>query len=1291
MKAWKCCLALVLSLMIFTTSVNISEAAGTYDIENFIWKADEAEIVAEFYGLDKKEIDVLKNNAINGGREYTLFAPYDNGTGGKRDLIAVDYLNKKVYAKALYTEGLAWLPTTAVLSAEGEEKETIVLTAGVCYYNEVEYYASEAFTYDGYSYTVEVNYQLYVEVAPTEQIRILQIPVVLTQTAVNLETNLEGVCSELENLGDMIPALNELLAFEFPVEEIVENKETGEKEKIESTEPAFDPEEDADIIETIETLYQEYTENEGLILYNLSEEYRRLGGKNILAYTFSKGAQIQQESAALYEKVSILKDSTRLRNVCKELYTEAPDLYAQLKNLQRTLRNLRGSAADSSELEGLRDTANWTILDENIKAQIFAESYTEEDFAALESAVYALRNYEPEVPEMKTETLVAAEIRVGCDITMYDISVSMNAMAVSGVLEDSGVYELEVFGTTITLLEGATADEIKTAIEQTGIESMALSAWNSVNSIYEIDTRYYNRKESGIPTTLYDNAACEISYSPKFYKVKTNFRGNAELPFGFQFELPVSSDEEISYEYIVETESGGKVSYNEGMTFKVTQHVTITQLEGAEKVEYRLYDFLINDKQYTMSREAKQVLANTAVDSPTLKIRMPDGRTVGDIIEENGAYRIEAQDYSAGILGMTWEPDTVYLMNNNEILFEVPFEGNTATWAVEGFTHVNVTYRLKIEKVSAGLMNRPVDETGDVLYALNLPHELVTHTVKQNQLLSTGEEISAKILYEELAAISSLINADNFALLASCMESDEEKDALLRLQGSDNQIIKGQNGQSLGYGAWNTANNELALYTYLKLCADSNWSLAKYYKQGLYDKVAEQAAVVADCLEVIVAAPKFLNLVNGIEKLKEKKDQIVEMLPKLRQLSEEIDGAHEAILMGDESYEELIELLLTMEGKTAPVDSSNGIYAYTTIRRNGSDTGSLTLSVQVGSKLAQTKEISYVTADGIHILTDTEADQIVQYIAELEELCGMTAEEKQYYDLVATAIPQAGAVLGKNEVISLTYLPKEYTVTIKDVPEYQATFKYKSDYVIALPPYSEKDPEATKYYRYWIDPETPVKAENVSGGYYAFSKEDLTTKFVNGHYEIYKREEVLVIPEVAITAKVNMNEELVRGCEVYNNPGEHSWIYLDAAPGGIKLSQFMSLVSFTYGDGQEAETVIYNSNRDPKYQSYLANGSEVVCTAYDENGDPHETVYTVIMMGDVNKNGKVDTNDAMIIAKNYLGTADDAENIYNDEALRYAADMNRNDNATDSNDALQIVKKCMYWDATDGKRYVSTW
>ena len=223
MKVWKRCLAALLSFMVFTTSVNISEAAGIYDPKNYIWTATDAEIVAEHYGLESRETDVLYSKAVNRGYSYILYAPYNNGTKGKKDLIGVDYVNKIVYAKALHTAGCSWLPVSAVLSAEGVEKEVITLATGTCYYDDVEYNASQAFTYDGNSYSVSVKYQLHVNISADEQTRILQIPIILAQTAKNLEKDFVNMRTDLKNLGNMIPAMSKLLAMEFEKEETTVN------------------------------------------------------------------------------------------------------------------------------------------------------------------------------------------------------------------------------------------------------------------------------------------------------------------------------------------------------------------------------------------------------------------------------------------------------------------------------------------------------------------------------------------------------------------------------------------------------------------------------------------------------------------------------------------------------------------------------------------------------------------------------------------------------------------------------------------------------------------------------------------------------------------------------------------------------------------------------------------------------------------------------------------------------------------------------------------------------------
>lgn len=1266
MKVWKRCIAAVLAFMIFTTSVNFSEAAGTYDTENFKWTASAAEVVAGYYGLNEKETVVLLNNAVNSGDKYDPDAPYDNGTEGKKDLVAVDYENKKVYAKALHTKGLSWLPTEAILSAEGED-ETIILTPGVCYYDEIEYYASQAFTYDGNSYNVNVIYQLQVEISEEEQTRILEIPQILAQTAQNLEKNLYDAYFDLQNLSIMTPYMAQLLTLELPKEESVINEETGESEIIQKTEPALDPAEDTDVIAAIEALNKEYTENNGLILFNTSQEYRN-SDRNILTYTFEKGAEVLAQSQAMYELVITLYDSTRLRNVVSELYTLEPELYSYLKDLRKTLRNLLGTSSRPGELAKLQDTSNWKILDDSVQSRIFVDSYTEEDFAALESAVYALRDSEPEMPEISTETLLACEVGAECDITFYNITVTVSGETTSGNLEDTGIYPLEPVTTTVKLLEGSTADEIRQAIEEKDIEKSALSSWNSLNSEYQINTSNYNREENGIPKELKNDIECEISYTPKTYTLKTNFDGNKKVPFGYTFELPIGDNQDVSYDYVVELENGTSTSYSEGTKIKVTQSMTITQTAGKEKTEYRLYDFLANDTRYSMSEEVKQILASTAIESPTLKIRMPDSNKVGDVISDNDGYYIEAENSSTGIWGMSWEPQTAFVMNGEDVLLEVPFEDGIARWTTGDFTHVNVSYQLKIEKVEGGLLgDRPLDETADVLYALNLPHELVTHTVKQNQLLNGTEGVTAKVLYEELSAVSGMMTS--LKLLDSLMDTQAQKNALKQLLESEE---KG--------GAWNATANELALYSYLKACDSANWSLAVYYEQGLYLKIAEQAGVVADCLEVILESESLWKALDNpaLSSYKPQMEKIAEMLPKLRELSESIEGPHEAINMEDEGFQELINLLVSMEGKTSAIEESDGVYAYSTIRRNQGDIGTLTVSVKVGTRLAQSRVLTYTMEEETeHKLTEEEATLLQEMIAELEMAEGMTEEEKLYYTCPSVAIPKAGEAVKKNAEICLVYSPMEYLVTIAGVPEYEARFRYKGDYIISLPPYSEETDAKCKYV-YWIDENTPIEVENGTEYFYEFTKEDLTTRFVGGHFEILKRQEVVL--SVEVKAEVNLDTNLIKGYQEEIVDSKNINLYLDAHPEGIKASDFMKLVNFIAEEDTEIEIgqLTPNGVGGMSADDLVINGSTIDCITYDKKGNEFSTTFTIIILGDVNKSGKLDTNDSWLIAGSYTG------NIKNpigerDSATKLAADVNGNGCYMDSNDVWQILRKLNYW------------
>ncbi len=1259
MKICKRCLAAMLAFVIFISSENISEAAGGYDYENFIWNASDAEIVAEYYGLEKAETNVLLNEAINGGYEYQLSTPYDNGTEGKADLVAVDYVNKQVYAKNLHAGMYTWVPTQVVLYAGGEE-EVITLDHGTCYFNEIEYNASQVFTYSGNSYDVEVIYEIKVDISVEEQSRILQIPVILAQTAENLEVNLRGVQSDLRTFEEMIPYLEQLLTLTFPVEKQVINKETNEMEILQTTEPAFDLVKDAEVIASIEALAKEYKEHEGLLLLKICEEYEYLSGTPILSFSFEKGLLVQETSAALYEHMLNIRTSNAIRNACNKLYQMESELYQKVKDVQSTARRLLGSASRKGKLTLLQEKENWIILDEDIKAQIFSEKYTEQDFTDLEYAVYALRSKQVEAPEVSESTITAATFSVHCSITFYKLDITIGASVASGQTDDDSLIPLEAKNTTILLLEGTEEADVWDAIEKNGVESNTLSGWNALNEDYQINIGNYDREVTGVPNKLEGDTSCQIVYTPKMYKVKTNFRGTERLPYGYQMEFPKGSDEnnveDISYDYVVEKEDGTKLSYNEGVIYKVMYPVTITQTTGKEKSEYRLYDFLINDSQYAMSDEAKQILSSSAIDSPTLKIRVPDGSSVGQIVFENGVYQIKADDYSSGILGMSWEPDVVSLMNGDTLLEIVDFENGIAAWERSDFTHVKVSYRLEIRKVQGGIFNEDLDETEDVLYALNLPHELVTQTVKQNQLLSAQTGRSLRVLYKEMQSVSQFLTLTNLNIIEGTLATDEAKNAIRRLKTE----------------GWDQSNGQLALYYNLRQCEDTNWSLAAYYKLGLYEKIAEQTKLLADCLEVIAADPGFIKVATDLG-MSDKLEQINELLPTCKELSEQIEGPHKAINVNDEEYEELIGVLLSMEGKTSSVETSNGIYAYESIRRDGENSGSLTVYVQVGSKPAKKREVSYSETAMSHVLTEEEAAVIMQYIAEMEAEIGMTEDEKVYYTCDSSPIPKAGDIVNKNETISLFYNAKEYTVSIKDVSleDYQENFRYspnETNYVIELPPYSD-DPKENIEYQYLINGEK-ITVSNGNTKYYSFEKEHLTTLFNENC-----RFEMIRIELHPITVELSRGENMVKGCRLENDT-----LYLDANPQGITEEQLKKILTFQY-DKNPIENVTYIPyNRVSENQRLLGTGSQVICNVEDKNGNIREKIFDIAMMGDCNKDGVVNQKDILAIAYKYLEKAEGGLELY-DAIAQKAADMNHDNNYMSSNDALKIWKKIINWDS----------
>jgi len=1278
MKMWKRCLAAVLFLTILWTSSGIAEAAGTYNQETGLLTVNTAELLTEYYNIEKKEANVILNGAVNQGAVYEMRLPYDNTGDEASDLFVVDFRNRVIYADEYVSNGHIWYPVTAVLRVGEEIKEEIALSAVPGTYKGLTYDTSAAFAYEGSSYTVDVTYKTTVDIPEEEQTRILRIPNIMATTSYTLVYGLKALNDEAVKLKQIAEQVPTLLSYVFEVEKtekIQVEQEDGtfieEEQTVIVQEPAFDSEADAEVIAALQTFYNECKDNNGLILYHLSEAYKDVYNRP-MSFTLEKGAEVKEQAKITYDYMSVMYASKTLKTAISRLQDCDKELYNEFKNFRTLLKSLLGTTRNKKPVGIVSDDASWPLLDETVRGSIFAENYEQETFDALESGVYALRNSEPEVPAIAQTTFTLAEKTLTRDITFYKVDVTVKGEVTDPEAKDITMVPMEPRTASVTLLEGATEEEIRQAIIDTGVEAAAVDAWNALSDEYSIQPGNYTRVEAAVTGGLYsDIPDYEITYTPRQYEVKTDFSGSGAYPYGYRYELPVSEIDEIEYEYAVENDKGIQRIYIEGFILKITGAVTISRIENEGKTEHRLYDLLITDVQYDMADAMKQILSHPAVDSPTLNIKVPDEKNVGEVYFEEGMFRVEAKSYKSGVPGMTWEPASAIVMKEDEKVLEAEFRNGAASWDNPDFTHVRVIYRLHIERL--GIVDTKLDES-DVLYALNLPHVLVADVTAQNKLLVGNEGVTAKNMHDKLSGMNGKLPLA-LMVLSDGMETDEGRNAVLRLQGSELDEIRGLKGEKLGIGGWDTRNNTLALYTYLDQCAKTNWSLAAYYQNKYYEDISRQAEIVASCMQAIANDPGFEPTLAKWQ-YSSYAAVIRNLIPELEALSRNMKGPHKALKADHPEFSDLITLLLASEGQTSEANTSNGVYAYKEVQKNGDKNASIKVSVQVGNAPAVSKTFYYIMTDeeaesGAHMLTEEEASAIQSAIDELASKAGIIEEEKVFYNKNGTPVPQAGKYVDQKTEISIVYEPKVYTVHIEGVPasEYEESFTYREDYIIPLTEYSD-DPDDTYMYHYIVNGEVR-KVENGTGFMvHKFTRDDLLTIFKDDHLWI-QRKKMLVNPEVI--PQVTVSPGVINGYQI--DPANKA-IYLDANPAGLSADQFLRLVKFQYDD--KVLEIKLNTNNAAS-ATLVGSGAVAECTYTDDNNKECSEKYTVYLLGDVNSDGLVKLEEMHLIARSYLGTADESENIFSKVERLLAADMNVN-GRIDSNDAYRLTQKCLHWE-----------
>lgn len=1107
MKNWKRQIAAALTacLMLGASAADVCIAQAA-DRQQNMWRSNAAEVLADHYGLDDKEAAVLTSGAVKTGAEYEIALPYANGAEDRTDLVAVDYKTKTVYAKSYETDGYTWNPSEAVIYAEGEEQERIHLTAGTAAYDKENYSASGTFTYEGHDYTASVTYELYLTIDTQEQERILQIPGLVSSPVKNLEKNLKGMRLNVRDLGEAMPYVYQLLSTKVPADTTGITGSTAGT--VAATESAFDPRDNADEIMAIRRLYNKTKATGEFPLYTLSQSYVDCGLER-LAYAMEHGQEVIDAADGMIDDLITLRDSARLKTVVNKLKTSDPDLYEKLRYVNNLLKQLAGTTSRPGPVAAVADSDSWKILDPAVQQQVLADEPDTSSMSKLEAAAYYLKNSTVEAPQVDSETILAATAEVSEHVVLYDVTVTVSAQTTTGQTGDDSLVDQTPGTFTVILPAGLTAEEVSAALTETGREEAIVAGWNRLDDSYHINTASYARKETTLKGTLQrDITDYTIRYTPNTYKVKTNFTGTLTVPYGYRLEFPKNEDSDTDYDYVVETSDGLRTTYAQGILYQVGDNVTITRTTGTKKNDYRLYDFLADDSRYRLSEAAQEILKNTAVKSPTLKIRMPEEDATGEVTRTSTGYELKAQDSSSGVSGMTWTPDKVIVMNGDEVAAEVPFENGTASWEKMTYTHVLVRYQMKITKVKNGLFYRDLSEE-DVLAALNLPDDLVKVTCYQKELFAGDGDNSAKGIYRQMSGFSDLMSQKMLNMLKEAMDTTEAQNAVIRLMTDSTQTATGVSGEKLGSGGFHSSADKLELFYELEQCEETGWSLADSYKNGTWKSLAEQMKLTADCLQVIIDDSGFQGSIQGSTGLKKQEEIVRRAIPVLYSLSETLAGPDSRIDQSNPAFEVLINDLLAAEGQTRSYTSSDGILAINAPRKTSEDSGVLTVTVQVGSKKKASKDMTYTldardSSGSSHACTAEDLEAIDSLISELELKLGLTEEEKNYYRLSESLRPEVGQVLGSSEAVNLVYTPNTYTVTIKGDSKYKDTFKYGGSYVISLPA-KTKDTSASTCYQYTIN-NTKKTVNNGPDGKYTFKKADLTTLFVGGNYEITREE-----------------------------------------------------------------------------------------------------------------------------------------------------------------------------------------
>ncbi len=133
---------------------------------------------------------------------------------------------------------------------------------------------------------------------------------------------------------------------------------------------------------------------------------------------------------------------------------------------------------------------------------------------------------------------------------------------------------------------------------------------------------------------------------------------------------------------------------------------------------------------------------------------------------------------------------------------------------------------------------------------------------------------------------------------------------------------------------------------------------------------------------------------------------------------------------------------------------------------------------------------------------------------------------------------------------------------------------------------------------------------------------------------------------------------------------EDKFIYLDLQPAGVTVEELLALLGVEY----QADKLTLTLTNSKEGSGLVCNGSILTITAANNDGHSVSVSYVIIVLGDVNGNGRIEVADTYLIAATRVGTS----KVELSQYALLAADVNMN-GGLDVADASRNSNKIVFW------------